>query len=152
MSATGYQTIAQEIQRRLATVGGVGNTHTHLREIKDEDALRTLCFDAENDRIAAWFITRESLGDTQQSGFQNERRSTWVLYGFMSFDDLRGSEVQFQNLIDSICDKFAPQTDLSATVELTEPVQARAINYAMFNNVLCHRAELAITVQEFFSY
>lgn len=156
-----YSAIANAIALRLSRLNNIGLVHHYVRNIRDMDAdddnFLALCFDRTNDRIACTFITRESVGDEQRTSFQNERSSFYIWHVYLGLKDSDATELIFQELIDEICDAFRPQDDLDNLVELIEPVQVRVIDHVMLKgsasgDILCHHAECAMRVQEFFNY
>ncbi len=146
-----YAEIAQAIARRIAGVADVGQVHEYQRYFNDEKTFKVLFFDETNERGCGWTVTRESWEEVHKSNMSNERRSTFVIRGYMGTDDANRSEIEFQKLVDSVSEVFEAQIDLDETIELTEPPQLRLCAYGDLFGVRCHHCEIGLVVQEFFN-
>lgn len=143
-----YVAIASALQLRMVPVASIGKVHTYQRDIRDPESFKTNFFDVLNKREAGWTISRRSFTDRQLSNIENERRSIFVLRGYMVTNDARMHELIFQQVVDDVARVFRPQEDLTGLVEKIDPVQAPTIGYTNFGNFTVHFAELTIMIQE----
>ena len=152
MTLASYKTIADQIANTLAAVPNVGRVHKYIRLIMDREKLDELALDPSQDRVAVWMMHRESVSEELLSTNQEtEIHHPFVVLGYLGFKDEDATELIFQQLIDDIREAFRPVNTLNDVVELRFMVQARSIDYADLHGVLCHRAELTIDVQEFYT-
>ena len=152
MTLASYKTIADQIANTLAAVPNVGRVHKYIRLIMDREKLDELALDPSQDRVAVWMMHRESVSEELLSTNQEtEIHHPFVLLGYLGFKDEDATELIFQQLIDDIREAFRPVNTLNDVVELRFMVQARSIDYADLQGVLCHRSELTIDVQEFYT-
>jgi hypothetical protein len=147
-----YNSIATEIARIVSSVKNTGNVYPFIRAVRTEEQLSEIATDRFNKRVAVWMIDRESIGDDPKTAFTNERGSLFTLHGFMGVEDKTKSALIFQQVIDDICDAFAPQGSLGELVEMIDPVQAPSIAFAQLAGYECHYAKLTLRVQEYLTH
>lgn len=146
-----YTQIVDAIAHRLAAVESVGKVHTRQRNLVKPDVFKTACVDSTTGTVAAWMISRKSRSDVQSSNISNTILHTFYLRGYYGLEDGTESELTFNNIVDGVCEAFRPQGSLDNIVELIAPVQVLDIDYRELHGVLCHYAELSLTVQEYIS-
>jgi hypothetical protein len=155
MAAT-YRQITDAIQSRLSTVKNIGRVYPFVRYLNSMEDYTDAFLDKSQIRkdgngcLNGWTITRKSKADDQSANVTNTQVSTYSLLGIMALEDISGTELEFQQVIDDISAAFTPQDNFDDLVELVLPVQVQSIGHAtVLNSILCHSAELTIQIQEY---
>lgn len=152
--ANNYRAILDDIAAKLATVPGIGSIHKYERQVVDQ-AKFILLFKDSTGRICGWEITRRAASEHQHGAFY--RHHQMVLKGYMGLQDAAETSILFQELCDEVCGLFriADPTTPGATWNYKNgdeptaaPAQLESINDRMFGAVLCHCAEIAVSVTE----
>lgn len=151
--ANNYQAILDDIAAKLATVTGIGIIHKYERQVADQ-AKFILLFKDSTGKICGWEITRRSATEHQRGAYY--RHHQMVLKGYMGLQDAAETSIAFQELCDEVCAVFrgaepetaAPWYYNNGDDETAAPAQVEAINDRMFGSVLCHCAEIAVSVTE----
>jgi hypothetical protein len=104
------------------------------------------------DQIRGWEISRRSVGEKQvviTIGSQaHEDDHTYIIRGYMGVSDSAATEKAFNALIESVRTAFRTNKNLNGTCERHGRVQVAVIEARTFGSVLCHYAELSLTVYE----
>jgi len=139
--------IIQSVNTILGGVENVGKVYSYRRWAADEASFKAL-FVADG-KILAWTITRESTASRKEDDHREETH-TLVMRGWMGVKDANDTERVFQNLVESICDTFAPLDQLSQldTTWFADAVQVRKVDYVRYGEYLCHYAELEMKATE----
>jgi hypothetical protein len=108
--------------------------------------------DATSGRIQGAEITRTGFSEHRATAFF--RHHQFVIRVFLGFQDEAATEEIFQPLIDEICEKFRLAAPGASWVygdgdnPENSPAQAPVIDERMFGDVLCHYAEIRLSVTE----
>lgn len=149
-----YNIFAADIKTKLETVSDIGIIHIYERQIIDPAKFIAL-FKAPSGKICGWEITRRAASEHQRGAFF--RHHQFVLKGYMGLQDATASSVLFQDLADAVCDAFrladpeAPGATWyykNGDNDTAAPVQIEIINDRMFGGILCHCAEISLSVTE----
>lgn len=152
--ASKYLAIVSDIKSNLEAVPGAGIVHRYERQSADLGKFIALFRDPATGKFLGGEITRRAVTERQAGSVF--RIHQFVLRWYRSLEDAAGSSEQFQVLIDDICERFRDRSSPDgATWEYRDadnsnntPIQAEIINDRMFGAVLCHCAELVLTVTE----
>ncbi len=167
MASSNYRIIGDAIAAEMAAIENAGRLHTYQRWAADIgrylDLFRWRAGDGK-DQIRGWLLTRESareeLGSFASSspgGFTpagvNRRTHTFLLFGILSLEDDAASEIVFQDLLESVCDRFRGSEALRLrgrvpSLERITTPQGDLIELRTFGSVLCHTAEVRIQAIE----
>lgn len=139
--------IRNEIKNILESVANVGKVFTYLRWDEDWKAFFSLF---PNNR--GWMITRTGVVENRELTLDlNTCIHTFQLIGFMTLKDDRASELEFQNIIESIRNAFRSNPTLNNTALDSEPIEA-LIENRIFGSIVVHYAQLTLRVKERFQY
>lgn len=98
------------------------------------------------DQIRGWEISQKAPVNEDRTSI---KRRTYAIKGYMSVNDALATEKTFAALIDAIAAKFRESQTLDGTVKGHDFIQVEMIEPRMFGGVLCHCAELTLTVYDF---
>lgn len=141
----------------LRAVPAVGLVHATERYARNESAFREAylythtdpAVDAfgEDSHIRGWYVRRAATAETTVNGrIMNEH--TWLVRGFLAFQDEIESELIFDEMIERIRDAVRVDSSLGLPGLIgAQPFQERGVQVAsvgpvMFAGVLCHSAAL----------
>ena len=143
-----YSTILAELKTLLDAVTGIGTTFDYLPLLHDEQTLKSTF--VSSGKLHAWIITRVNASGTNQTIAHTLRNHVFDIYGYYALDDANTSEKTFQQLCDTVMNKFDEQEniDLVASVYVIAPSQLLSFDPVMFCDVLCHRSIIRITAEE----
>lgn len=155
-----YLAILADIKSKLTAVPDIGVVNEYERWINDPDKFLA-CFSIPNaarkKEVRGWDITRVSARE-QKRGNTYFRLHRFKAALFMGLQDDAATEKIFQVLIDTVCSKFragepvdgdaAPWFYMDGPNSGNSCVQAETIDTRMFGAVLCHHADIYITVTE----
>lgn len=153
-----YLAVATDIKDKLTALGNMGVIHLYQRQVVDmAKFINLFTRDLGNGRreIRGWEITRQSVLEHQRGAFFGHH--DMVLRGYMGLSDADASSMVFQGMIDAIRATFrtAEPADPAADWlyrngdnQQQSPVQVTLIDDRMFGSVLCHHAELHISVTD----
>lgn len=104
------------------------------------------------DQIRGWEIGRRSVKEERItlgiSSSGNEKNHGFLIRGYMRVNDAEASEKIFNALIEAIATAFRGNKKLNDTARDHDFIQAEIIEFRLFGGVLCHYAELNLTVYE----
>ena len=149
-----YRTILDDIYAKLTAIAGIGIVHTYERQVVETSKFILLFKDATG-RICGWEITRGAASEHQRGAFF--RHHQFVLKGYMGLQDATASSLAFQELCEEICNAFRAADPATAGAtwnyrngdeQTASPAQIESINDRMFGGVLCHCAEISLSVTE----
>lgn len=149
-----YTELAADIKSHLNTVPDSGVVHTYERQSADVKKFLSLFQDPATNKILGWEISRRAVLEHERGAYF--RHHQMVLTGYMGLQDAEASSATFQDLVDSVCDKFRAAEPITGAIwhyrdgdnPDNSPVQVEQINDRMFGNVLCHCALIAISITE----
>jgi len=144
-----YTTILAALKTLLDAVTGIGKTYDHFKWATDITTQKTL-FTTAGGIFHTWFLTRSSCPVEPYTNKQENRKQVFDLWGYYAVDVSAESEKTFQALCDTILDKFndIDNKGISATVRAIDSMQILEVTYVEWCNVLCHRAQMQITIEE----
>lgn len=142
-----YRSVTQSIARVLSTAEGVGRVHPLRVFAHTPEALEANY--TSDGVLNGWTISRESAPETH-IGLDNThaRENVFVIRGFFALDAETDSELRFNEILENICNAFAPSSDLGEEIESHDPLDIRSIDYVSFGNTTAHYCELVLTVYE----
>lgn len=148
-----YLTIVGDVKTKLLTVAGIGLVHDYERQVIDLAKFILLFKDAAG-KICGTEITRRAVPEHKAGAFF--RHHQLLLKSYMGLQDATASSKTFQVLVDDICAKFrvadppanAPWDYHNGDNPAAAPAQVEIINDRMFGSVLCHCAEISLSVTE----
>lgn len=152
-----YTEILADIKTRLESVQNAGRVHDYARWSPDQ--ARFLQFfsyrpPGGEQQVRGWEITRTSASEHIQGAYF--RHHVFVLTGYMGLRDADATDKKFQELVEAVCDRFrSAQPPAGSAWDYRDgddpdnsPVQVDTIELRMFGNVLCHYAEIRLSVTE----
>jgi hypothetical protein len=160
MSQSDLADAREQIKTILGTATGeqdtnlkIGRIHGYQRWASNRDNFIDL-FKNDNNRINAAMITRIQTPEKFLTYGQNERNFVFKIILVYGVKDDEATELQFQDLIEGICLKFRPETNLNNTVQSIYPefgpagkmggIQVNIVDYRMFFGILVHYAEMLL--------
>lgn len=143
----------EEIKTALESVSGLDNIYKRDSWTVDPKEFRKLFTEAikgRKRRVNTWMIGRESFREAKDLQIRYIKAHTFVIRGFLSFNEEDDSWTEFQGLVDAICDRFRGDQTIwnSCSEEVEEAVQARLIGYEFFGEVFSHYCELVLEIEE----
>ena len=150
--ANRYAAILADIKAILTAVPGVGMVHDYERQCADMARFIEFFQDPSTKKILGWEITRRAATEHQAGVYL--RHHQIVLKGYMGLQDATGSSKVFQALCEEVCAAFRTAPDgagweyRNGDEADRSPAQIESINDRMFGAVLCHAAEIALSVTE----
>ncbi len=139
-------TIRANIKTLMLAVTGIGKVHDYKRMIADEAKLREQFQQAVNQPLHGWEITRESVNPlTRMAGDKYKATHGYLILGHYAIKDSTASEKLFNLVVDAVVQKFIDNR-LANTEGHSLP--ATTIKEWEFAGVLCHRAEVRLSVTE----
>ena len=152
--ASNYLAIVAGIKAVMQGVPGIGTVHDRSRLAADWAAYIARFRDPATGRIHGWEITRVAVPEHLRG--VTFRHHVFALRGYLGIEDAAATDHLFQVLIDEVCAAFrtaAPPN--AATWEYHDgdaaeqgPAQVRLIDERTFGAVLCHHAEIHLSVSE----
>ena len=135
------------VQAILEGVAGVENVYDRVRNWQTEkqflDGARTT-----GGGVQCWFITREATTAEDLGPRLTARRHTLAGHGYAGVKDVAASETSFQALVESVAAALGADRTLKGTARHSRPAQVRAVDFRILSNVLCHHAEIVLTVED----
>ena len=155
--ANKYLEIVTAIKDRMETVIDVGIVHPYYRWNNDYTKfLKLFAYTPINkpQQIRGWDITRISGSEHKRGVYY--RHHKFRLSGYMSLQDISQTDIEFQGLIEEVCNVFRNIEDQGGATwyymdgddESKSSPQVLGIRPKMFGNVLCHTTEIILTVTE----
>lgn len=139
------------VKALLDSIPGMGRTYPYEVHASQASDIRALC--AINGIINFWTIARERTPENRLASRANERHYGLVIRGYYSLGEHGASEEVFEALVESICTVFRDKPALQGAAETSEPVQVdRPDPHRYLGEVLCHYAELRLSVQELINW
>lgn len=148
-------TVRTEMKAVIETATGIGKVHDFERYTRDWRQYERLF--TKEQRVNVWQIERPSFtrfvhaskGPT--NGVERVIHN-FTIRGFYAIFDQFESEKTFQDIIESICQAFRNKPDLNGKAEMIKispdsPVTG-SITKEFLGAVLCHMAEINISIQE----
>ena len=137
----------QAVKAILEGVAGVENVYDRVRNWQTEkqfrDGART-----PGGGVQFWFITREATSAEDLGPRFTARRHTLAVHGYTGVQDAAASETTFQALVESVAAALGADRKLNETARHSGPAQVRAADFRILSNVLCHHAEIVVSVED----
>lgn len=155
--ANKYLEIVTDIKAKMDAVTDVGIVHTYYRWNKSQKEfldLFTYTPTNKSRQIRGWEITRISGAEHKKGVYF--RHHKFRLSGYMSLEDKSKTDIEFQGLIEDVCNAFRNVEDQGGATwyymdgdnETDSSPQIPVIKPKMFGNVLCHTTEIILTITE----
>ena len=135
------------IVAKLRTVAGISSVHAFERNAKNDAGFRELY--AAGDSVVGWHVRRVAR---RESSVDNEVFTDWEIRGFLGIEDASETELQFDTLLDGICDAWRADPTLGGAVLYPrgDAMSVPAISDAgpvLFAGVLCHSVRMKLTTR-----
>lgn len=162
-----YTDIVGDIAAKLLAVPGTGVIHTYERQAVDLKKFIDLFLwtvppvDPDADppapvkkEVRGWEITRRAVPEHRRGAVF--RHHEMVLKGYLGLRDADATSVELQETVDAICAAFRTADPPAGAAwgyyngddAEASPCQVERIDDRMFGGVLCHCAEIALSVTE----
>ena len=102
-------------------------------------------------KVNTWEIEREGFSRDERGGDSGVERIThaFVVRGYYALDDANASDKVFQDsYVEPIATKFMDNPTLDGVVEIINMPVTGNISTVMFGGVLCHSAEIRLSITE----
>lgn len=146
--------IRAQIYAILSGVTDIGKVYDYERWAVDWNTFINLFKTTigEADQIRGWEIGRRSAKEEKTvlgiGDDANEITHTFIIGGYMAVKDSLETEKTFNTLIETIATAFRASPTLNELAEDHLYIQREVIDTRTFGGVLCHCAELSLTVIE----
>ncbi|MCE5265675.1 MAG: hypothetical protein LLG97_19375 [Deltaproteobacteria bacterium] len=153
-----YLEIIADIRSKLAGVQDTGVIHDYGRWSADQkrfiDLFSWTPVGKETKQIRGWEFTR--VKRTEHDRGAHFIHHLFQLSGYLGLRDKDASEIEFQLMVDAVCDAFAvaeaPRDRgyyyMNGDEPDQAPAQALTIDARSFGGVLCHHADILLSVTE----
>ena len=147
-------TIRAQIYVILSGVTDIGKTYDYERWAADWGTFINFFKTTIGgvDQVRGWEIGRRSATEKKIvigiGAASQEKTHVFVIRGFLGVNDASATEKTFNALIEAIAKAFRTNKTLNGTATNHDYIQAEVIDTRMFGGVLCHHAELTLTVYE----
>ena len=143
--------IREKIAAMVASVPGTGVVHSRARGAANAEQFLLLFQDPDTKTILGFEVCRESDSEVYDTADDSTQTHSFVIRGYKGLNDENNTYDAFQTLVEAVKDRFRFDHDLSglqAEIGLVGALQVRVINEKVFGSILCHCAELVISVSE----
>jgi hypothetical protein len=148
----GWVDIASQVVLLISSVDDTGvvqfwpRARVDLGEI--QDAFGTSISDKSS--IRAWFVSRTAVSNTRENAPLQKgwRDHAFLIQGFLSFSEEKGSTETFGSLIDAILDSFEPHLALNNSCFWVSGLEVRKISVEMLGPIRCNYCEMELTARE----
>ena len=140
----GETEIRAGIKSVLEAVEDIGKVHDYDRWTVDWAKFIELFKDTASKRILGWEITRKNVKEDETS----VRPHVYVIRGYMGLKDEDETEKTFNTLVEDVCAAFRADKRLGGGALGHDFIQVETLDVRTFGSVLCHYAELSLTVHE----
>ncbi len=136
------------IKSILEGVAGIGVVHDYERWTVDWATYLSLFRAPAQNLINGWTISRASTSEVAFASGRHRRSHRFIVRGYYSQKDAAGSEKNFQDLIEAVCDGLRGNVSLNGTAESSGPPQVRRVESRTLGDVLCHYCEIGLDADE----
>ena len=151
-----YRDIMEQVKATLSAVANIGNVYAYVPYSADRDSMIDLfgfsLGDGSPSHLRAWTISRVGIIEDWIGTEMSMVKHQMVLRGYLRFKDDGSSEPEFQDLIETVCDRFRPRFTLQGTSDITLPMQVEDISVVSLGGVLCHVVEITVEIEEALTY
>lgn len=142
-------TVLAKVKTILEGVADIGQVHDFVRWAKDFPDFFTLFkVTSPISQIRAWDISRTRTTEVAESSRTNVQTHTFRIRGFLSLVDSTATEKTFQKLVEDVATAFRNKPTLDGVALNVSPLQRDSVTHVMIGDVLCHIAELSLSVEE----
>lgn len=135
-----------QIYTILIGVSNIGKVYDYERWNVNWGAFINLFKSTTHNQIRGAEIGRKAPVTFEKDGI---RTHTYFIRMYMAVDDSAATEKTFNTLVDTVVDTFAANLNLNAAANGSEYIQVDALDTRTFGSVLCHFAELTLTVYDY---
>lgn len=142
-------TIRNNLVTIIETVTGIGTVHNYLRWSNTYDGFLNL-FKDSTDKINGCMITRQKTPEEAVPGGRtSERTHTMKIICIYGLKDNDVTELYFQDtIIDGICAALRHEKTINNRQAHLGVPQVEIVEPRKFGSVLCHYAEITVSVTE----
>lgn len=149
--ATVFEGMRDAIVARLNTVANIGVVQSRERWSDDWQDFLNLFKDTPSSSIRGWTVTWDGNKDVESEAAALGQRAyayTFVIRGYLAFSDANNSEDTFGVLIEGVRDSLNNQRTfgVSGILPFSGVVEVAHHEKRIFGSVLCHYAEVMLTV------
>ena len=153
--ASKYLEIIADIKGKMESVPDIGKVYDYYRWNADFARFVQLFSYTPSTgglHIRGWEITRKAAPEHKRGAWFRHHKFT--LTGYMGLKDDAATDKVFQVLVDDVCELFrntaggATWDYMDGEAPENSPAQTPLITPRMFGSVLCHVAEIDLSVQE----
>jgi hypothetical protein len=139
--------IRHELVAIIEGVTGIGKVHNYLRWSDKYSTFLNL-FKDDNDKINGVMVTRDKTDEEYSGGGRtSEREHNIKIICIYGLEDGEQTEIYFQDtIVEGICAKLRAQKTLNNRTAFLGPPQVKVVEPRKFGNVLCHYAEITVSV------
>ncbi len=149
MASSNFSNIRDEVFAVLDGVATNGKCYKYARLQSDWAAFLDLFRDAvDTTLISGWTMSRTTSPEKHLTNGEHQREITFRLRGYYGVVDLTATELAFDQIVEDVCDAFRGELTFNGTAERSNPPQVRVVEYRAFGPILCHCAEIELTVFE----
>lgn len=144
-------TIRSQIKTEIETIvtTSIGTVYDYKRYSNDWVTYKNLFI--RDSKVHTWEIERLSFERTEKGGSGGAEfiKHDFVIRGFYSFDDKLESDKVFQDsYVELICQEFMNNPNLGGVADIINMPISGTLTKGMLGEVLCHIAEILISVTE----
>lgn len=151
------QAVRDAIVATLETVADIGVVHGYEPLAKSMQDLRAYYQSRGLQQLRGWYVRRISTQEVGEIFERGVEYATWRIQGYVAVSDAGASEIETQELVESIRQAFREDRDLGGAVASQSApsrggeigIQVREISTVMFCDVLCHAIRLELGTERF---
>src|SRR4030065_1596984 len=138
-------TIRQQIYTILSAVSNIGRVYDYERWTSDWGRYIELFKTTVNGaaQVRGWELGRKAPITEDETSV---KKHTYFLRGVMGVQDAGATEKEFNTLIETVSNTFRNNKELNGAALGHDFIQVETLGTRMFGSVLCHFAELVLTV------
>jgi hypothetical protein len=142
-------TIRSKIKAYIQTATGLLTSVYDYKRISSDIKQRQNLF-KENEIIHTWDISRVGFERQHGAGHGGVVTITHeiLVRGFYGFNDTLASEKTFADIIDLVCEQFENNPTLDGEAQIINNPITGTQGEEMFANVLCHKVEIKLLIQQ----
>jgi hypothetical protein len=148
-------TVRTELKSIILLVSGIGKVHDYERYTHDWKQYQK--FFTKDDKVNVWQIERPTFtryvhGSQGPTNGVERVIHDFFIRGFYAINDELATEKTFQDIVEGVCQALRNKPDLNGKAEMVKissdsPVTGR-IYKDYLGAVLCHIAEVSVSIQE----
>lgn len=147
-----------QIVARLSGIPDIGVVQPYERYAADLVRLKQFYWSSAHNQLRGWYVRRIGTAEIGNVLSRTIEVARWRIVGVMALDDAAGSELVFDDLIESVRNAFAQDETVGGTVDQCTPpdnpdgptcLQLEDSGPVMFAGVLCHACRLGLTTTRY---